>query len=318
MRDQSLLTSAATGAICPLCTATGAREVERLTGDQLRALWRALGWEFSAAAWGEISPEFVVVLRRCGECEFEFFDPSLAGSERFYRELERTEYFVENRPEFRRTLSFARRRKLTKVLDVGCGSGIFLDMARAAGCETWGLELNGAAAEKARAKGHRIFNSTLPETSHEWFGDGLDLVTFFQVLEHVAEPARLLRQAATLLKAGGCLAVAVPAAEGVLRLVPWDPHQWPPHHITRWRLKDFGEVARSADVSLIESGGDPLLGSEMSYFWELHERLAPVIGRRGRGGGGVVRLISFIYRKTGMKWLAPRRGSSVYAFFCKT
>src|SRR6267143_6462197 len=100
---------------CPLCGVSGAREVEHLTGSQLRELWRALGWEFSPPAWGEITPEFVVTLHRCAACGFEFFDPSLAGNETFYRELERADYFVENRPEFQRTLSFARRRDLRRI-----------------------------------------------------------------------------------------------------------------------------------------------------------------------------------------------------------
>jgi SAM-dependent methyltransferase len=300
---------------CPLCGASGARDVEQLTGDQLRALWRTLGWEFSAEAWGRVTPEFVVGLDRCVDCGFEFFDPSLAGNESFYRELEREDYFVQNRPEFQRTLSFARHKGLKKALDVGCGSGIFLDMARAAGCKTWGLELNRAAADKARSKGHQVLDCTLDDVSKEQVGELMDLVTFFQVLEHVAEPAQVLRKAASLLKPGGCIAVAVPAAEGVLRLVPWDPHQWPPHHITRWRLKDFGKLARVAGVSLLESGGDQLLGSDIFYFWKLRQRLASVMGQPGKGAASLARLVSLLYRKTGMKWFFPRRGISIYAFF---
>ena len=299
---------------CPLCSSLQAHDSEQLTGAQLRALWRALGWEFSPAAWGAITPEFLVTLWKCEACGFEFFDPTLAGNETFYRELERAEYFVENRPEFQRTLGFARRRGLARVLDVGCGSGIFLDLARAAGCETWGLELNGAAAEKARAKGHRVSNCRLAETPRESFGNGLDLVTFFQVLEHVSEPAQMLRQAAAVLKLGGCVAVAVPAADGVLRLAPSDPHQWPPHHLSRWRLKDFQQLATVSGLTLVESGGDHLLGSEILYFRELQQRLAPILGQAAKGVG-LIRLLTLFYRKTGMKWLFPRRGMSIYAYF---
>lgn len=300
---------------CPLCGNSQARSIEHLTGAQLRSLWRALGWEFSPAAWGPIAAESVVTLHQCAACGFQFFAPTLAGNETFYRELERADYFVENRPEFQRTLRLARSRGLTRILDVGCGSGIFLDLARAAGCETWGLELNGAAAEKARTKGHKVTNTLLDEARPEQFDDRLDLVTVFQVLEHVAEPAQLLRKAATLLKPGGCVAIAVPAANGVLRLAPSDPHQWPPHHLSRWRLQDFQQLAHASGLTLIESGGDQLLGSEILYFSNLEQRLAPILGKQQKHGNALIRMFSLLYRKTGMKWIFPRRGMSIYAYF---
>src|SRR5258707_662182 len=112
---------------CPLCNGDEVQPVEELTGGQLRALWKALDCEFSAEAWGEIDGNFRVARCRCVRCGFGFFDPRLAGNEAFYRELERPEYFATSRPEFARTLGFARRNKVRRVLDVGCGSGIFLD-----------------------------------------------------------------------------------------------------------------------------------------------------------------------------------------------
>src|SRR6185369_28762 len=115
-------------------------------------------------------------------------------------------------------------------------------------------------------------------------------------------------------KPGGCVAVAVPAADGVLRLAPSDPHQWPPHHLSRWRLKDFQQLATATGLTILESGGDHLLGSEILYFGELQHRLAPTLGQAPKGGG-LIRLLTLFYRKTGMKWLLPRRGMSIYAYF---
>ena len=301
---------------CRICKHSASHVVERLTGEQLRLLWRTLGREFSLPAWGKLVPDYVVELRQCERCGFEFFDPALAGNEAFYRELEHAEYFVENRPEFGRTLQLVRKFGLRRVLDVGCGSGIFLELARQSGCETCGLELNPAAAEKARARGHRVFSRLLHELKPGEVGEGFELITLFQVLEHVPEPVTLLRQAATLLRPGGYISVAVPSAECVLRLVPWDPHQWPPHHLSRWRLGDFAQLARTAQVTLVRTGGDPLLGSEISHFWNVHNQLAPALGKPRRPGNPTaIAAISFLYRKTGMKFLLPHWGSSIYAYF---
>jgi len=299
---------------CPLCTHQASAVVAQLSGDDLRKLWRSSGREFTRAAWGKITPEFNIELRRCERCGFEFFDPSLAGNENFYKELEHAEYFVENRPEFGRTLRWAGQLGLKRVLDVGCGSGIFLDRARLAGFETFGLELNRTAAEKARAKGHQVFNQMLGELGVE--AQGFDLITLFQVLEHVPEPVNLLRQAAERLKPGGCVSVAVPSARGVFRLVPWDPHQWPPHHMSRWRLRDFEQLARAAKLTLAGSGGDRLLGSELNHFWSVYNQLAPAMGKSARPGSpALISAMSLLYRKTGMKFLFPHWGSSIYAYF---
>jgi len=100
--------------------------------------------------------------------------------------------------------------------------------------------------------------------------------------------------------------------------VPWDPHQWPPHHLSRWRLADLEQVARAARVRLVESGGDVLVGSDFEHFWKIHNRLAPVLRKQGYwGGDGMRKFISFVYRKTGMKFVFPRWGSSIYGYFRK-
>jgi 2-polyprenyl-3-methyl-5-hydroxy-6-metoxy-1,4-benzoquinol methylase len=290
--------------------------IEQLTVSQLRRLWQSLGHEFSTAAWGKLGLEDVVALRQCQRCSFEFFPAALAGNEAFYRELEHPGYFVENRPEFHRTLSFAQRRGLRRILDVGCGSGVFLDLARQAGFEACGLELNGAAAAKARAKGHEVFSRLLDQLSRAETGGGFDLITLFQVLEHVPDPVAILRQAVPLLNRGGHISVAVPSAQGVFRLLPWDPHQWPPHHMSRWRLADFRTLARAANLDLVAGGGDKLLGSEFAQFWNVHNQLAAALGRPRRPGGPrLMAAVSFLYRKTGMKFIFPRWGSSIYAYF---
>ncbi len=304
--------------ICPLCEGEELIPVGELTGQQLCALWKALDCEFSTEAWGAIHDAFRVVRQRCARCEFEFFDPHLAGNEAFYHQLERPGYYSPSRLEFARTLQFARKNRLRRVLDVGCGVGLFLDQARQAGCETCGVELSRAAGEKARANGHRIFDRLLGDLDLHETGGGFDLITLFQVVEHLPKPVETMREAAALLNPGGCISVAVPSAAGVYRWVPWDPHQWPPHHVSRWLPKDFDQLAKAVPLRLVERGGDILVGSQLEYFWKLHNRLAPALGKPARwGGDDLPRIVSFFFRKTGMKFVFPRWGCSIYAYFQK-
>jgi SAM-dependent methyltransferase len=277
-----------------------------------------LGHDFTREAWGGIHSDYVVTRHRCENCGFEFFNPSLAGNEAFYRELEHVDYFPGSRAEFVRTLDFAEERGSKRVLDVGCGDGIFLDLARTRAWETHGIELNSAAADKARAKGHKIYRSLLHQLDSNQTSGAFDLITFFQVVEHVPDPAAVLKDAARLLTPDGFISIAVPSAQGVYRLVPWDPHQWPPHHISRWRLSDFEQLACATNLKLSRSGGDRLLGSEIEHFWKLHNRLAPVLNKKSIfGGDAVPKLVSLMYRKAGLKFFFPEWGNSIYGFFQK-
>lgn len=304
---------------CLLCNSPQTMVAAHFQGTQLRALWKGMGHGFSDGAWDKIAPQFEVELCQCTRCGFTFFDPALAGNEMFYRELEHKNYFCPSRPEFATTLNFIRQRQVRRILDVGCGSGAFLDMARQSGYETYGLELNQAAAEKARVKGHVIYQSLLHELDSEKTSGTFDLITLFQVLEHVSDPVGVIKQAAAVLRPGGFISIAVPSADGVYRLAPLDPHQWPPHHISRWRHKDFVQLAHASGLNLFKSGGDILLGSEIKHLWELHNRLAPLVGCSSYWGGKTLpAIISLVYRKTGMKYLFPHWGNSIYGFFQKS
>jgi len=303
--------------VCLLCASPRLKGIDRLTGEQLRKLWRdGSNINFSPEAFDQIKEKTIVQLYQCHDCGFKFFDPKFGGGASFYRELEHPDYYISARPEFTRTRDFAVRHRLTKVLDVGCGSGAFLNLVRASGLETFGLELNVVAAEKARAQNHRIHNCLLHQLPKE--ESDYNLVTLFQVLEHVPDPLQVMRDAADRLSSGGYIAVAVPSEEGVLRLAPLDPHQWPPHHTSRWRRADFAQIARRCGLQIVEQGGDTLFGGDIEAHWKRNNRMATVLGRRPTIGGDVLpKALSFLYRALHLKHLLSSRGSSIYAFFLK-
>jgi SAM-dependent methyltransferase len=303
---------------CPLCASHLLGQIEQLTGEQIRSLWKVLGFQFSELSLSRIPTDFFVILHKCRQCGFEFFDPSLAGGETFYKEVDREGYYCPTRPEFARTINFATKNNLKRILDVGCGSGAFLDLAKQAGREAYGIELNKTAAQKARAKGHDVFEDLLHDLDLTKTGGAFDLITLFQVLEHVPNPAQIMKEAAALLNPGGYIAIAVPSAEGIYRLIPYDPHQWPPHHVSRWRIADVRRLAETANMKLTESGGDVLLGAQIEQVLDLHNRFAPVVGCPKRPFGKLLpKMISFVYRKTGLKYIFPKWGSSIYGYFQK-
>lgn len=117
-----------------------------------------------------------------------------------------------------------------RLLDVGCATGIFLDEARKDGWLVEGIEPSGhmrAHALSAVASRIRpgVFADVEPDVPR-------DVVSFWDVLEHVEDPRETLEHAAGLLRPGGLLVVNVPNRESIPARLMGD--RWPlrlPEHL---------------------------------------------------------------------------------------
>lgn len=100
-----------------------------------------------------------------------------------------------------------------RLLDIGCGTGWFLECARDAGYEVAGQELGRElAAFTASRLGVEVWSDPVTElpADHPY-----DVVTMFDVLEHVANPKEVLAHIFTLLKQGGIALFFVPNFDSV-------------------------------------------------------------------------------------------------------
>jgi len=135
------------------------------------------------------------------------------------------------------------------LLDVGCGPGFFLAHGRARGWEVTGVEPSAQAAAHARGLGVAVVEAPLDaDTAAALRADAppFDVVHLHQVLEHVPDPAALLRLVRGLLAPDGLLFVAVPNDYNPLQRHLRDhlgyPPWWvvPPHHLNYF---DRGSLA---------------------------------------------------------------------------
>lgn len=96
-----------------------------------------------------------------------------------------------------------------RILDVGCAAGYFLRIAQSHGHDVHGVELSAAiAVEATQALGaDRVHVGTLADamTKKDYARGSFDLVTLWDVIEHIPEPQDVLRQIRTLIKPGGKL-----------------------------------------------------------------------------------------------------------------
>ncbi len=96
-----------------------------------------------------------------------------------------------------------------RLLDVGCATGIFLNGMRQRGWEVNGVEPSHFAAEYGRKRFKlNIFEGYLNETNFQ--EEFFNVVTLWDVLEHVPDPHNLLSEIARILKPGGLLVISLP------------------------------------------------------------------------------------------------------------
>lgn len=241
-------TRAGAAACCPLCGGTDARVLETIPLADLEG-------EYQRQVGVSILREFPSGLRelellRCRGCGLEFFEPLVAGSGDFYAGLSQDAcYYSKTRWEF--TEALKRIPAGAEVLDVGCGDGFFLNLVSG---PKRGVELNPEAARRARAAGLRVDEIRLEDLPP----GSADVVTMFQVLEHVARPRETLDAARAALREGGRLLVAVPNNDNWVGSAPVNPLNAPPHHPLRWRAEALRHVPKVAGFALEELLEEPL------------------------------------------------------------
>ena len=98
----------------------------------------------------------------------------------------------------------------SKILDFGCADGIFLDWLRGLGADQsqlYGIDISEEMVELARQKGHRAISVA---AQAEFAGEKFDLVTLWDVLEHLLNPVETLKNLTHFLKPGGYLLLQTP------------------------------------------------------------------------------------------------------------
>lgn len=132
----------------------------------------------------------------------------------------------------------ARDEPVTTALDVGCGEGRMLRALARLGVPKEGIagtELDPKILAPLEAAGYAVFPGRVEEIAA--IGPGsLDLITMFHVLEHVADPAAVVRKLSQWLRPGGLLALETPnwkSPDARLFRDRW----WGGYHVPRhWQL----------------------------------------------------------------------------------
>ena len=266
----------------------------------------------------EESPFRVV---RCASCALVFVTPRYepAALRKIYTET----YWKSDKPreqgyadyaadEELYLKTFRKRRQLLpqlaqgklRILDVGCAAGFFLRVAAEMGHDVQGVEPSAAIATNAqkhlgRDAVHVGTLDDLPEGDPRFAPESFDLVTMWDVVEHVPDPQDLLRRARELLKPDGTLVIETQnVTSSFARLLGKKWH----HYKHAEHLYHFNP---STVKTLLEQGGFEVVRNTASYGGK-YVSLSFIVERAAR----LHPVVSFL-----LKPLVLLKGANLYLNF---
>ncbi|MBW7956374.1 MAG: class I SAM-dependent methyltransferase [Deltaproteobacteria bacterium] len=162
---------------------------------------------------------------RCASCGVERMAvyPSAEECSRFYesgymvKEFNNLGHHLHFAPEYRETyfaekdLTFADLKldraalRGRRLLDVGCANGQFIEYANRLGMDGSGIDISVEMVEAARKSGLRCVVKDLFDMEGEY-----DMLTFWDVIEHVPDPRRMLEKTCSLLTVNGEVVIQTP------------------------------------------------------------------------------------------------------------
>ena len=250
-----------------------------------------------------VAVKFGLRIARCRGCGLVFANPRLVRPE-VEKRYESPEFIAEYleahranpggydleflRGHHRLYLDWIKDRLFAgaRLLDVGCGAGFFLKAAEADGWTAEGTEISRRLAAYARdIVGVKVLLGTLPELTLP--ERAFDVVTLFDVLEHVPDPLRTLEEAARLLRPDGVVLISTPDYDSLSRLflgTPWAVLS-PAEHLSLFTERTLRGLVERAGLSVLAAGNRLVFNPDYTHKKGLRYRLwKRAHGRLARGG----------------------------------
>lgn len=195
----------------------------------------------------ELSKDYLKIVK-CKECSLIFTSPTF--DEAHYRETYQSEVYAEYMSKLvhdshsYRVERFGNERvsimstyldnsdNEIRYLDIGCSSGAVVEAATNKGWAASGIDLNESAIEFGRDRGLNLVNGDVYDQNFE--PGSFEVISAFDVLEHVLDPVKMLKKIHELLVPGGIALIFVPNWNSATRvLLGKDAHYIrPTHHLT--------------------------------------------------------------------------------------
>ena len=264
---------------CPICASTDQQLVftAPTTRGQDRKLWTVC---------------------ECPNCGHKFMNPQPSWDElKFYYDNGYSAYSPEHGSEFgdaevirsAKETGFFRHIPVPngkRILDVGCGAGYFLRIAKKLGAIEQGVEPSEYAATVAQKQGLNVFCGTLEDFAVQ-SDQKFDIITSNHVVEHVPSPVETLAAMKKVLAPGGFIWIAVPnAAYPLSKALDGRWHSTDlPYHLMQFSPASMARAGAEAGLKVKRQTTESIprfvehsLGQYFRHKWMLPRKLTQKTG----------------------------------------
>jgi 2-polyprenyl-3-methyl-5-hydroxy-6-metoxy-1,4-benzoquinol methylase len=263
---------------CNLCGGTASTQIfaSRLTDLGERDVQEIFAC--TSSAYGECGP-----IVKCDACGFMYQNPQPdpAWILSAYEDVVDTRYEDEREGRlhtFRRELQeIGRLTEPGRALDVGSHVGVFVEVARDMGWHAEGVEPSRWAARVARERGLSVTCGTLDDLHAR--AESYELVTLWDVIEHLPDPWAELHRFHGLLRPGGLLAISTmdvdaPVARLLGRHWPWYMQM----HLFYFSRRTLTQLVERAGYEVVELRRHRRIVRATYLVSRLERRLGPLYG----------------------------------------
>lgn len=184
---------------------------------------------------------------RCENCDLKFDKYIKKTTQKYYEDLYHTwnveginiRGLIWGNYCFFDLFSKFQKKKRPLVLDIGCADGLFVREAIKRGYHAYGVDINPELIQEAREffDVNTVYYGELPVIKKH-IKKPFDVITFFDVLEHLEDPRQYIINLKKYLTKDGYVFVSIPNRDTHPRFLPLDG-DLPPHHLTWWSKKSL-------------------------------------------------------------------------------
>lgn len=196
--------------------------------------------ETSFIEWGKVQAYSILKCSGCGigiTAPFSAKEQLLELNKGIYEVEQRIRIYLSRQNEFKRRYdrylkNIKKVKSHGKLLDIGCNIGFFIKAAQEVGFEVTGVELNDGCAAYGRKKFNLdIYSKYLEDISFS--DETFDVITLFDVLEHVPDMHSFLEEVRRILKYNGLLVLQSPNFNSLMAELTKSKWHWlaPPDHL---------------------------------------------------------------------------------------